>query len=150
RSCLVLRLRHRPHARSASARPRSSRPFRRDASVAMAEAYDDGGSQRSSCRTSPSRRERFHNSHRRHDARASTWKEAERELASVIQEFERLLRPPPSPLAALTDQVLDQDLADRLARRSLRQMRTMNAAAIDAFPSEHAGEAAVDHRRWAL
>lgn len=81
---------------------------------------------------------------------ASTWKEAERELASVIQEFERLRRPPASPLAALTDQVLDQDLAERLARRSLRQMRTMNAAAIDAFPSEQADTAAVDHRRWAL
>lgn len=82
---------------------------------------------------------------------ASTWKEAERELASVIQEFERLLRPPPpTPLAALTDQVLDQDLANRLARSSLVQMRTINAAAIDAFPSEQAPTAAVDHRRWAL
>jgi hypothetical protein len=82
---------------------------------------------------------------------ASTWKEAERELASVIQEFERLLRPPPpTPLVALTDQVLDQDLANRLARSSLVQMRTINAAAIDAFPSEQAPTAAVDHRRWAL
>lgn len=81
---------------------------------------------------------------------ASTWKEAERELASVIQEFERLLRPPPPPVAALTDQTLDQDLAERLARRSLRQMRTMNAAAIEMFPSDQAGVAARDHRSWAL